>query len=267
MMKPSIAILGDELGLSIIKQAIPSIQPGVIIISENRVSARQIAEQWAMESHAQVLEQPAMRDAEKYSKFMRTISEIKPSIGLCMSYDKILSSEMLMLFSQGVFNVHGSLLPKYRGSNALNWVLVNGEKETGVTLHKMVEKVDAGPIVNQLRIAVDFDDTALTLQAKIIRAAGQILADSWISLCEGSYVQVDQDETKASCVSRRRPEDGQFDWDKPAMEIYNLIRALVKPWPGAWYNLDGQKHVIDSFISYDEVVQMQKEITGRVVEE
>ncbi|MDR2989459.1 MAG: bifunctional UDP-4-amino-4-deoxy-L-arabinose formyltransferase/UDP-glucuronic acid oxidase ArnA, partial [Providencia alcalifaciens] len=154
------------------------------------------------------------------------------------------SEELLALAPKGAFNLHGSLLPKYRGRAPINWALLNGESETGVTLHKMVAKADAGDIVAQEKVAITDTDTALTLHAKV-REAAEVLLDKTLPLIEaGSYKTVAQDESQASYFGRRCADDGQIDWSRSAKEISCLIRAVTEPYPGAFTYLGARKMIV-----------------------
>ncbi|HOG12308.1 MAG: formyltransferase family protein, partial [Smithellaceae bacterium] len=130
--------------------------------------------------------------------------------------------------------LHGSLLPSYRGRCPVNWVLVNGEKETGVTLHCMVEKPDAGDIVGRRAVSIDFEDTARTLYDKLCEAAGGLLDELLPEMKKGKIPRIKQDLSRGSYYGGRKPEDGRISWDRTAVEIYNLIRAVTDPYPGAF---------------------------------
>ncbi len=141
-------------------------------------------------------------------------------------------------------NMHGSLLPKYRGRCPVNWVLINGEMETGVTLHYMVEKPDAGDIVGQKRVEISFEDTALSLMGKLEKAAVRLLEETWPLIKEGKNKRTRMDLSKGSYFGGRKPEDGLIDWDKTNTRIYNLIRAVTHPYPGAFTYYNGKKILI-----------------------
>lgn len=259
MSDNSIVVFGDELGLRVIRESLPALCPAAIIYSCKRTQAQKTACEWANAVGASVLRQPFKSDVLAYADFLKDISKLKPTMGLCFSYDLILPLDLLDIFPKGVFNIHGALLPQYRGANVLNWVLINGEPETGVTLHKMTEKVDCGPIVLQKKVAIDFLDTALTLREKLSFAAGRLIREAWPLLNMDPVPMIEQDESQARTYKKRNSEDGMIDWKQPAVDIYNLIRALIRPWPGAWYVENNEKHIIDYFVPYDQVELMQKE--------
>ena len=162
------------------------------------------------------------------------IRALAPDVIFSFYYRNLLSDEILGLAAKGAFNLHGSLLPAYRGRAPLNWVLVNGETETGVTLHRMVRRADAGAIVAQQKVAIDRDETALQLHQKLNATAQTLLRDALPGILNGTFSETAQDESKASIFGRRAPEDGRLDWNKPARQLHNLVRAVTDPWPGAY---------------------------------
>jgi len=176
--------------------------------------------------------------------WVNRIRELQPDVIFSFYYRNMLSEEVLALAPQGGFNLHGSLLPAYRGRAPINWALVNGETETGVTLHKMVKRPDAGDIVSQRAVAIDAQDTALSLHAKVREAAQQLLKDVLPTMLNGSFTLTAQDESKATYFGRRSAADGEIYWHKSATEINNLIRAVTEPYPGAFSFLGERKMTI-----------------------
>ncbi|TKI04657.1 bifunctional UDP-4-amino-4-deoxy-L-arabinose formyltransferase/UDP-glucuronic acid oxidase ArnA [Martelella alba] len=174
--------------------------------------------------------------------WVEQIRKLQPEIIFSFYYRQMLGAEILSLAPRGGFNLHGSLLPRYRGRAPVNWALVNGETETGVTLHRMVRKADAGDIVGQKRVSIDDDDTALSLHGKLREAAGTLLAHILPKLKDGDVDFAVQNEAEASYFGRRTPADGEIHWHKPAREIGNLVRAVTEPYPGAFSYL-GQRKV------------------------
>lgn len=162
------------------------------------------------------------------------IQAMAPEVIFSFYYRNLIGNDILGLAPKGAFNLHGSLLPKYRGRAPLNWVLVNGEKETGVTLHRMVQRADAGDIVAQQAVTITDSDVALSLHRKLCSASQMLLGDVLPKICSGQTQERAQDETQATYVGRRTPEDGRLDWEKPAQVLHNLVRAVSDPWPGAF---------------------------------
>jgi UDP-4-amino-4-deoxy-L-arabinose formyltransferase / UDP-glucuronic acid dehydrogenase (UDP-4-keto-hexauronic acid decarboxylating) len=172
------------------------------------------------------------------------IKAMSPEIIFSFYYRNLLNDAILNSARLGAYNLHGSLLPKYRGRAPLNWVLVNGETETGVTLHRMVKRADAGDIVAQTRVAIAEQDNVLTLHRKLVQSATQLLEDTLPAMKRGEINAVPQDEKAATVVGRRTPEDGRIDWSRPATEINNLVRAVTDPWPGAFAYAGTVKFVV-----------------------
>ncbi|MDK7758317.1 bifunctional UDP-4-amino-4-deoxy-L-arabinose formyltransferase/UDP-glucuronic acid oxidase ArnA [Providencia rettgeri] len=176
--------------------------------------------------------------------WIERIREMKPDVIFSFYYRDMLSEELLAIAPKGAFNLHGSLLPKYRGRAPINWALLKGESETGVTLHKMVAKADAGDIIAQEKVAITDTDTSLTLHAKV-REAAEVLLNKTLPLIEaGSYKSVAQDESQATYFGRRTAEDGLINWNNSAKEVNCLIRAVTEPYPGAFTYLGARKMVI-----------------------
>ncbi|MEI7376556.1 bifunctional UDP-4-amino-4-deoxy-L-arabinose formyltransferase/UDP-glucuronic acid oxidase ArnA [Dickeya chrysanthemi] len=176
--------------------------------------------------------------------WVERIAAMSPDVIFSFYYRHLLSDAILQSATHGAYNLHGSLLPRYRGRAPLNWALVNGETETGVTLHRMVTRADAGNIVAQQRVAIDESDTALSLHRKLRDVAEQLLKDALPAIAAGKAKDIAQDESQATYVGRRTPEDGRIEWQKPARTLYNLVRAVTEPWPGAFSFVGTTKFII-----------------------
>ncbi|PWW02980.1 bifunctional UDP-4-amino-4-deoxy-L-arabinose formyltransferase/UDP-glucuronic acid oxidase ArnA [Mangrovibacter plantisponsor] len=162
------------------------------------------------------------------------IRALAPDVIFSFYYRNLICHDILECAPAGAFNLHGSLLPKYRGRAPLNWVLVNGETETGVTLHKMVSRADAGDIIAQAVVAIAPEDNALSLHHKLTAQARTLLSDILPKIRNGNAPGRAQDNSQASYVGRRTPEDGRLDWNRNASDLHNLVRAVAHPWPGAF---------------------------------
>lgn len=169
------------------------------------------------------------------------ISQLRPDILFSFYYRQMVKPALLRIPAQGCLNLHGSLLPKYRGRCPINWVLLNGEKETGLSLHYMTSKADDGDIVAQLRVPISPSDTALTLFNKMTAGATGLLDDILPKLIAGTAQRQPQDHAQASYYGGRRPEDGEIDWTRPASAIANQVRALTRPYPGAFTQIGERK--------------------------
>ena len=176
--------------------------------------------------------------------WVERIAKLKPDYLFSFYYRNLLSEALLGTASKGAFNLHGSLLPKYRGRAPANWVLVNGETETGVTLHRMVKRADAGAILAQQKVTIERSDTGLTLHAKLRDAATSLLRDALPQLVAGKLTETAQDDSQATYFGRRTAADGKLEWKKPAEELFNLVRAVTQPYPGAFCAVGEHKLIV-----------------------
>jgi methionyl-tRNA formyltransferase len=162
------------------------------------------------------------------------LAALTPDLFVSVWYRRLLAPALLRLPRLAAVNLHGSLLPAYRGRAPVNWVLVNGESRTGVTLHHMTADPDAGDIIAQAPIDIAREDTAAALYDRIVSVGVQLLLDAYEAVIAGTAARVPQDESQASCYGRRGPEDGRIEWTWPAARIANMIRAVTHPFPGAF---------------------------------
>lgn len=199
-------------------------------------------------SVAQVCVQHNLRaytlDKHDMPAWQARLEAIAPDYIFSFYYRELLPDSILALAGKGAFNLHGSLLPRYRGRAPVNWVLVKGETETGVTLHHMVRRADAGDIVAQQKVAIGHDDTAFILQHKLLDAAKDMLAVQLPLIAQGKAARIKQDITQGEYCGRRTPADGIIDWTEPAETIRNQIRAVTLPYPGAFTWLGNQKILV-----------------------
>jgi len=162
------------------------------------------------------------------------LGRLSPDLIFSFYFRRLIPMRLLGLAKLGAFNMHGSLLPRYRGRAPVNWAIARGETETGATLHHMVAKPDAGDIVDQERVPIDFEDTAAIVGERVVEAACRILDRRFEALMTGTAPRRPQDESQASYFGRRTPEDGAFSWEWNAREIADLVRAVAPPYPGAF---------------------------------
>jgi methionyl-tRNA formyltransferase len=174
-------------------------------------------------------------------EIVERIRDLSPDFLFSFYYRLMLGAPLLAIPGKGAFNVHGSLLPKYRGRVPVNWAIIHGETETGATLHEMVEKPDAGRIVDQEAVAILPDDLAVDVFGKVAEAAERVLRRSLPKLADGSAVLRSQDLSKGSYFGGRRPEDGCIDWSASAKRVHDLVRAVAPPYPGAFTEMEGTR--------------------------
>ncbi len=173
--------------------------------------------------------------------WVKTIKEFAPDIIFSFYYRNMVKQPILDIPPAGCLNLHGSFLPKYRGRCPINWVLVNGEKGTGVTLHYMTPKPDDGDIICQKRIIITEDDTARSLHEKAAQTASVMLDEVLPRIKDGAAPREPQDHSKATYYGGRRPADGEIDWTVSAKQVRNLVRAVTRPYPGAFSHIANEK--------------------------
>jgi len=183
----------------------------------------------------------ATPDDPNASAFADRIAALRPDFLFSFYYRQMLKPALLALPARGALNMHGSLLPRYRGRAPVNWAVLHGERETGATLHYMVEKPDAGAIVAQQAVPILPDDTALEVFGKVTVAAELALDRVVPDLLAGRAPAIVQDLSRGSYFSGRRPEDGRIDWSRSAREIHDLVRAVAPPYPGAFTDVQGRR--------------------------
>ena len=180
--------------------------------------------------HALPVEQP---ESVKNNKvFQSLIASLKPDLAVVVAYGKILPKELLAIPRYGFINLHASLLPKYRGAAPVQWALLKGEKESGITIFKIVEQLDAGPVIAQKKIKISEDDTAETLLKKIMAEGAKLLTAVLKAIAAGKADPVEQNEAAVTYAPQLTKESGEIDWKKSAREVHDRIRGLV-PWPAA----------------------------------
>lgn len=175
---------------------------------------------------------------------MAQIAAAQPDFIFSFYYRHMLKPELLALAARGAYNMHGSLLPKYRGRVPVNWAIIHGERETGATLHEMVEKPDAGRIVAQSPVPILPDDTAFDVFNKVTVAAEITLDGALPGLISGNAAHRVQNLAQGAYFGGRKAEDGRIDWSQPAAVIHNLIRAVAPPYPGAFFDLAGERLIV-----------------------
>jgi methionyl-tRNA formyltransferase len=176
-------------------------------------------------------------------ELLARVRAARPDLIFSFYYRHMLPAELLAVAP--AFNMHGSLLPEFRGRAPVNWAVLHGAEVTGATLHEMTVKPDAGAIVSQMEVPILPDDTAFEVFGKVTVAAEQALWRVLPSLLAGTAPRLHNDLTKGGYFSGRKPEDGRIDWSQPARQVYNLHRAVAPPYPGAFTDIGGVRYVIE----------------------
>ncbi|MCK5580976.1 MAG: methionyl-tRNA formyltransferase [Candidatus Omnitrophica bacterium] len=215
--------------------------------------------QLARENNIEVSQPEDIKD----NAFQDQLKSFDAGLFVVIAYGKILPAEVLDIPNICAINVHGSLLPKYRGAAPVNWAIIHGDIETGVSVIKMNEKMDAGDILWQERIAIEEEDTSATLRVKMARLSADALLRAIDSLEKGDCVMRVQDENQVSFAPKIMKDFGHIDWTQPAMDIHNLVRGLL-PYPAAYtYYNNKRLKVLETCVRKKED-NLQRE--GEVIE-
>lgn len=197
--------------------------------------------QFARTAGIPVLVQPPRK---AIAPFVQDLKRLDPDVIVVWSYPMILPRDVIEVPREGTVNVHGGLLPEYRGGHVMQWAIINGEPETGVALHYMDEGIDTGPIIAQRRFPIEPDDDAATVREKLKESGTALLTQWWSAISQGQAPKEKQNEATAKYYRLRTIDDGLINWDASGTEVCNLVRALVRPWPGAFTILNEKKLVI-----------------------
>jgi methionyl-tRNA formyltransferase len=191
--------------------------------------------EWAVSRGIPVLQPEKVRDG----KLAGELSALRPDALVVAAYGRILGKDLLTLAPYGAINVHGSLLPKYRGAAPIQWAIAAGERETGVTIMQMDEGLDTGDMLLQRALGIRDDDTAETLAPRLAAVGAEALVETLALLEKGALVPVRQDPAQATLARILEKEDGRIDWSRPAAEIAARLRGFT-PWPGAFTSFEGR---------------------------
>jgi methionyl-tRNA formyltransferase len=183
------------------------------------------------------------------------VATVQPDFIFSFYYRHMLPVELLALARHGAYNMHGSLLPKYRGRVPINWAVLHGETETGATLHEMAAKPDAGAIIAQTAVPILPDDTAYEVFGKVVVAAEKTLWEVLPLMLSGQTPRLPNNLSQGSYFGGRKPEDGRIDWKKTAQYVHNLVRTVAPPYPGAFEEISGDKITVTKTRLLEESVR------------
>ncbi len=167
------------------------------------------------------------------------LKKLSADLFVVVAYGQILSQAILDLPKIFSINIHASLLPKYRGAAPINWAIINGEKSTGLTIIKLVRKMDAGPMLLQKEIPISENDDSVILEDKLHKLGAELLIDAFKEIKKKTYRLTEQDEKKVVMAPKLKKSDGAIDWSKPAVQIHSLVKGCL-PWPGAFTHYKGK---------------------------
>ena len=182
--------------------------------------------------------------ANELAEFIPQLESLAPDYIFSFYYRHMIPEQILACAKIAALNMHGSLLPKYRGRAPVNWAILHGESETGATLHVMEAKPDAGDIVGQAAVSIDPDETATEVFGKVSKAAVEVMQQVLPSLIQGNVPRQPNELQKGSYFGGRKPADGQIHWDQTALQVHNLVRAVAPPYPGAFTDYQDQTMLV-----------------------
>jgi methionyl-tRNA formyltransferase len=220
--------------------AAPGFEVVAVVTQPDRPKGRALklqpspVKQAALRAGLPVLQPERARDAA----FGEELRRLEPGLIVVAAYGQLLPPAILALPPLGCFNLHASLLPKYRGAAPIQWAILDGQTETGVTIMKMAEKLDTGGILAQRATAIAPEDTAVTLHERLARLGAQLLVETLADAVNNQLTVRPQAEAQATYARKITKEDGHLDWSQPARSLWNRVRALI-PWPGAFTTLPG----------------------------
>ncbi|MGC3997153.1 MAG: methionyl-tRNA formyltransferase [Anaeromyxobacter sp.] len=190
---------------------------------------------WARDHGVQVLQPEKVRDGA----LATALTALRPDALVVAAYGRILGPDLLGLAPHGALNIHGSLLPRWRGAAPIQWAIASGDAETGVTIMQMDEGLDTGDILLQRPLRIGPEDTAETLAPKLAALGGEALLEALAARAEGRSLPVKQDPAQVTLARILEKEDGRVDWTRPAAVVAARLRGFT-PWPGAFTTLDGR---------------------------
>ena len=215
----------------------------------------------AVREHIEVLQPVRIKEEAVYEQ----LKSYAPDVIVVVAYGQIIPETILNLPRYGCINVHASLLPAYRGAAPIQWAVINGEKESGVTTMFMAKGLDTGDMIDKVKVPLAEDETGGSLHDKLAQAGAKLLLETLDKLEQNKAVRTPQDDAKSSYAHMLTKELGDIDWSRPAIEIERLIRGL-NPWPSAYTLLDGKVLKIWNAKVVEENAQWSAAVAGEVVE-
>ncbi len=230
-----------DFGLPSLKALIKSEDCEVVLVitqEDKKIGRKQILTSPPIKIEAQKHNIPVLQP-KKIIEAKKQISELNPDLMVVIAYGQIIPKEILNIPTYGSINIHGSLLPKYRGSSCVQAPILNGDKKTGVTIMKMDSGLDTGPILKQNKIKLAPGETTESLYKKLSKLGADFLLPTLKEYIAGNIKPKAQNNSKASYVSKLTKKDGRIDWNKTAEELERFIRAMYS-WPGAFTEINGK---------------------------
>ena len=250
-----VLIFGDTGGISQLIKHLPSQVISGLVAASNRPKYHDEIEAKSKSLGVPFIVQPAYK-SKTYKSFVKMIDVLDFDIILVNSYSMILRTDVLDRSPNGAVNIHAALLPMNRGCNPIQWAIINGQFETGVSLHKVDENLDTGPIIDQIKVPILFDDQWDLFVERLAPTIDELIHRNLDKILSKTIKFKPQDESIASHGKRRKPEDSFFCWHEPILDIYNKIRALLPPLPAAFfYDPEGNRQEELNYCNIWQVVE------------
>ena len=230
----NILIFGDNIGIPQLLSHIPTENLVGIVCASIRPEYHNELLETAKSQGLPLLIQPLVTSPD-YQMFGQMIGQLMPDLIFVNSYSMIIREDILAIPRFGGINIHGALLPKYRGCNPTQWAIMNGETSTGSTLHEITRGIDEGPIIAQKEVPLYFEDTWKSVYDRLAKATDDLVSTNLDTLLTGQWKLKKQNGYDANYCRRRTPDDSFFLWTDPVIDIYNKVRALLPPLPPAFY--------------------------------
>lgn len=240
-------LVGDFSGISQLLRFMPKDNIKALMASAIRPQYLKELQELAEDLAIPLLIQPKW-NSSAYAKFVEELAALCPDILWINSYSMIIRPDVLAIPTKGVLNIHGALLPNNRGSNPIQWAIINRQYQTGVTLHEVDSGLDSGPIIDQIIVPIGIADTWIDVRNTLVAATDTLIQANIHQILKGNWTATVQNESLATFGPRRKEENGFFSWSEPIIDIYNKIRALLPPIPPAFFiDEQGVKHPIKEF--------------------
>jgi methionyl-tRNA formyltransferase len=255
---PRIIVFGDGIGVPALLSHLPGDNVVAIVGASIRPQYHRELKQQADKCHTPFFIQERYSESG-YEEFVKCIKEKKPDYFMVYSYSMKLHPDLLAVPSRGAINVHTSLLPKNRGPNSTQWAIIKGEAKTGVTLHYMNEEFDNGDIIGQKEVEIDFADTWVMVNEKILSKTDELLKEEIPRILQGKNSRKKQEHAKATKNKRLTPRFPRIDFETMNdRQIYNLIRAQVAPLKGAYLQIEKEKIFYNQYLKLEQVKALRE---------
>lgn len=258
MKKRRIIVFSDSYGARPLLSLLPPDSVACLVSASIRPHDHSLVSSIAHQCGVMHLVQPRV-DADEYSSYLDALKNLEPDLILCHSYSMIVRDPVLDLVAGNAVNVHAALLPKNRGPNPIQWAIIRGETKTGISIHYMAHEIDAGDLIAQQEIPILESDTWVTLRDRLDEAMGPFLAAHIPSILSGTNGRSPQDPLQATVNPRLYADSPRIDWGVMSdREVFDLIRAQVKPLGGAYVDVDGKRTYFREYQTLREIAQLRR---------